>query len=321
MINVILGFKNFLNAYDIIVGLTNGGPGTATRSVAMTIFTGFTGGDYAYQMANATIFFIITVVIALLQLAAHPRKERALMATPDPHSSPRPSTAAEAPRTPPTPAGAPAHGARQLARHDHPASLCALTRARPALRDASRWRSRRPAQAVDGNAFSLPAPVQPRRLRRRRGTSPTSRVGVRASRVLVTAGTVVGDDPPRLVRRRTRSSRNWDRKLFRWSFFYLLAAMFIPFPVVALPQIQLTGLLGLDNPVGVAILHIMFQLTFSVLLFTAFLRSIPLELEESARIDGATHLAGVLAADLPAAGADERHGRHLRLPRRRGTTS
>ncbi len=32
----------------------------------------------------------------------------------------------------------------------------------------------------------------------------------------------------------------------------------------------------------------MFQLSFSVLLFTAFLRSIPFELEESARIDGAT---------------------------------
>lgn len=68
VINVILGFKGFLNAYDIIVGLTNGGPGTATRSIAMTIVTGFTGGDYAYQMANATIFFLITVAIALLQL-------------------------------------------------------------------------------------------------------------------------------------------------------------------------------------------------------------------------------------------------------------
>lgn len=68
VINVILGFKNFLNAYDIIVGLTDGGPGTATRSIAMTIVTGFTGGDYAYQMANATIFFVIAVVIALAQL-------------------------------------------------------------------------------------------------------------------------------------------------------------------------------------------------------------------------------------------------------------
>jgi len=68
VINVILGFKNYLNVYDVIVGLTNGGPGTATRSIAMTIFTGFTGGDYAYQMANATLFFIIAVVISILQL-------------------------------------------------------------------------------------------------------------------------------------------------------------------------------------------------------------------------------------------------------------
>jgi raffinose/stachyose/melibiose transport system permease protein len=68
VINTILGFKGFLNAYDIIVGLTNGGPGTSTFSVAMTIFTGFTSGDYAYQMANAVIFFVVTVVISLIQL-------------------------------------------------------------------------------------------------------------------------------------------------------------------------------------------------------------------------------------------------------------
>jgi raffinose/stachyose/melibiose transport system permease protein len=69
VINVILGFKGFLNAYDIIVGLTNGGPGTATRSIAMTIIAGFNGGDYAYQMANATIFFIVAVLISVLQLS------------------------------------------------------------------------------------------------------------------------------------------------------------------------------------------------------------------------------------------------------------
>ncbi len=83
-------------------------------------------------------------------------------------------------------------------------------------------------------------------------------------------------------------ARNWEHRAFRWSYIYLLAAMFIPFPVIALPQIKLTAAVGLDNPLGVAILHIMFQLSFSVLLYSAFLRSIPLELEESARIDGAT---------------------------------
>lgn len=140
-------------------------------------------------------------------------------------------------------------------------------------------------QAVDGNAFSLPAPfsiegfVEAWNLTR-------FPVGAAIS-LLVTAGTVIAT----IVLAAFASYaivRNWDKKLFRYSFFYLLGAMFIPFPVVALPQIQLTGRVGLDNPLGVVILATMFQLSFSVLLFTAFLRSIPLELEESARIDGAT---------------------------------
>jgi raffinose/stachyose/melibiose transport system permease protein len=69
VINSVLGLKGFLYVYDVIVGLTNGGPGTATQSVAMSIFTGFTGGDYAYQMANAAIFFVVTVILSLLQLS------------------------------------------------------------------------------------------------------------------------------------------------------------------------------------------------------------------------------------------------------------
>ncbi|WP_245988689.1 carbohydrate ABC transporter permease [Flexivirga caeni] len=68
VINTILSFKNYLNVYDVVVGLTGGGPGTSTTSVAMGLFNGFNSGDYAYSMANAVIFFIITVIIALLQL-------------------------------------------------------------------------------------------------------------------------------------------------------------------------------------------------------------------------------------------------------------
>ncbi len=40
----------------------------ATRSVAMSIFRGFEGGDYAYQMANAMVFFLISIALAGLQL-------------------------------------------------------------------------------------------------------------------------------------------------------------------------------------------------------------------------------------------------------------
>lgn len=68
VINTVLGVKNFLNAYDIVVGLTGGGPGTATMTVAMSIFDGFDGGDYAYQMANAVLFFVVTLGVSVLQL-------------------------------------------------------------------------------------------------------------------------------------------------------------------------------------------------------------------------------------------------------------
>jgi raffinose/stachyose/melibiose transport system permease protein len=35
----------------------------------MSIILGFNGGDYAYQMANAALFFVVAVVISLLQLS------------------------------------------------------------------------------------------------------------------------------------------------------------------------------------------------------------------------------------------------------------
>jgi raffinose/stachyose/melibiose transport system permease protein len=141
------------------------------------------------------------------------------------------------------------------------------------------------SQAVDGNAFSLPAPIDVSGFGQ--AWELTNFPAAFVISVLVTAGTVIGTVLLAAVASYA-IVRNWEHRLFRWSFFYLLAAMFLPFTVVALPQIQLTGLTGLANPAGVTVLHIMFQLSFSILLFTAFLRSIPLELEESARMDGAT---------------------------------
>lgn len=81
---------------------------------------------------------------------------------------------------------------------------------------------------------------------------------------------------------------NWDRGFFKFAFFYILAAMFLPFPVLALSQVKLSGIIGLDTPIGVGILHIMFHLGFNVLLLTTFLKNMPEELEEAARIDGAS---------------------------------
>jgi raffinose/stachyose/melibiose transport system permease protein len=141
------------------------------------------------------------------------------------------------------------------------------------------------SHSVDGNAFSLPIPFNPGSFAQAwQITRFPVAFGIS---VLVAAITVALT----LLLSSLASYaivRNWSHRFFRWSFFYLLGAMFLPFPVVALPQIQLTALTGLDNPVGLGILNAMFQLSFSVLLCSAYLRSVPIELEESARIDGAS---------------------------------
>jgi raffinose/stachyose/melibiose transport system permease protein len=140
-------------------------------------------------------------------------------------------------------------------------------------------------QAVDGNAFSLPWPLSWDNFAEAWTLTNFPRaLGVS---VFITVLAVVGNVLLSSLFA-FALARNWDRRWVRLSFYYVLAALFVPFPVVALPQVQLTGNLGLDNPVGVVALHIAFGLSFNTLLFTAFLRSVPAELEESARLDGAT---------------------------------
>jgi raffinose/stachyose/melibiose transport system permease protein len=77
-INFILGFKGYLGSYEIMLAMTEGGPGSATTTVAMQIFGGLNGGDFAFQAANAVIFFIITVAISLVQLGVVGKKGMSL---------------------------------------------------------------------------------------------------------------------------------------------------------------------------------------------------------------------------------------------------
>ena len=76
-INMVLSLKGFLQVFDHIVALTNGGPGTATESVALLIYKGgFQGGEYGYQIANSVIFLIVIVAFSIVQLRFLQRRER-----------------------------------------------------------------------------------------------------------------------------------------------------------------------------------------------------------------------------------------------------
>ena len=75
-INMVLSLKSFLQIFDHIVALTNGGPGTDTESVALLIYKGgFQGGEYGYQSANSVVFFIVIVVFSIVQLRFLQRRE------------------------------------------------------------------------------------------------------------------------------------------------------------------------------------------------------------------------------------------------------
>lgn len=75
-INMVLSLKTFLQVFDHIVAMTNGGPGTATESVGLVIYRGgFQGGEYGYQIANAVIFMIVIIVFAIVQLRVLQRRE------------------------------------------------------------------------------------------------------------------------------------------------------------------------------------------------------------------------------------------------------
>ncbi|MDT7510417.1 sugar ABC transporter permease [Bifidobacterium sp. H6bp9] len=68
-VNMVLQLKNQLQVFDLVVALTNGGPGTATQSISFLIYrNGFQGGQFAYQSANAVMYFVLILFISLVQM-------------------------------------------------------------------------------------------------------------------------------------------------------------------------------------------------------------------------------------------------------------
>jgi len=83
-------------------------------------------------------------------------------------------------------------------------------------------------------------------------------------------------------------ARNLERKLFKGLYFYFVSALFVPFPIIMLPVAKETALLHLDNRLGLILLYVVYGLAFNIFIFTAYIQSIPRELEEAAAMDGAS---------------------------------
>jgi raffinose/stachyose/melibiose transport system permease protein len=75
-INMVLAMKSFLMVFDHVVALTGGGPGRSTESISLLIYNGgFAGGEFAYQTANAVIYFIVILVISVFQMKVLKKRE------------------------------------------------------------------------------------------------------------------------------------------------------------------------------------------------------------------------------------------------------
>ena len=83
-------------------------------------------------------------------------------------------------------------------------------------------------------------------------------------------------------------ARNMDKRFFRFLYYFFLAMMFVPFTVVMLPIAKEMGTLHLDNQLGLIILYTILGIGTNLFIAIGFIRSIPISLEEAARIDGAS---------------------------------
>ena len=79
-----------------------------------------------------------------------------------------------------------------------------------------------------------------------------------------------------------------EKKSFRLIYLYIVSGMFVPFSILMMPLVKQTAQMGLGNRAGVIILYLVFYMPMNVLLYTGYMKNMPLALEEAANIDGAS---------------------------------
>lgn len=93
----------------------------------------------------------------------------------------------------------------------------------------------------------------------------------------------------------TRVKRWWTTALY----YMFVFSMVIPFQMVMFPTVQVSSILGLGNPVGMMVLYLGFGAGLSVFMFAGFVKSIPIDIEEAATIDGCNPVQTYFRVVLP----------------------
>lgn len=75
-------------------------------------------------------------------------------------------------------------------------------------------------------------------------------------------------------------------KFTKFLYFLFVFSMIVPFQMVMFTTTKVANVLHLDNPVGIIVIYLGFAAGLSVFMFAGFVKSVPLEIEEAALIDG-----------------------------------
>ncbi len=73
-------------------------------------------------------------------------------------------------------------------------------------------------------------------------------------------------------------------------YYSLVFSMIVPFQMVMFTMSKTANVLGLDNPLGIILIYLGFGAGLATFMFTGFVKSVPLGIEESATIDGCSPL-------------------------------
>ena len=84
------------------------------------------------------------------------------------------------------------------------------------------------------------------------------------------------------------------------SLYYLFVfSMIVPFQMVMFTMSKIANMLNLDNPLGIIIIYLGFGSGLSVFMFSGFVKSIPIDIEEAAMIDGCNPIQTFFLIVLP----------------------
>lgn len=85
----------------------------------------------------------------------------------------------------------------------------------------------------------------------------------------------------------------------RFLYFFFVLSMVIPFQMIMYTMVKIANMLSLDNPVGIIVIYLGLGSGLSIFMYSGFVKSIPIEIEEAAMVDGCSPVTTFFRIILP----------------------